>query len=604
MLGLIVCSSRRHVAGVAGLARCVVAITSIFAATVSFAQVQAPDPRAQKAAGSLPQSVPVTKPVEQSQSIELIEQKLQGAKAMTDVEGLMIEVKDIRITGLTVISPNILMPAVRQFIGPDKKFQDLLDAAGAIKRELARRGYFLADAVIPQQKIENGIVEILVVEGRLGKVNIEYDEDVKINRDLVAAYLSKLETDSVITARAVERALFLISDLRGITARSVFGPGEKIGTADLLVKISKAKGIDGSLDIDANGSQYTGVYRGGGSVYLNNPFGQGDMLSAIYSKSLDAGIKSLNIGGKALDTGDMDYTRISYLTPLGQWGSKVGASYSTLHYQLGTPFFDPAKASGNATVSSLIGIQPFIRSRNANLMVMYQYDYRTFHDVQQTSGYLEDKIVAPYSVALSGDLRDSLLGGGINIGNFALTHGRLNIQQPDRRDADFGAAGRHTQGGYGKANFTYSRLQQLPKTTGIYFSFSEQWANKNLDTSEKISLGGPNGVRAYPQGEGAGDEGYIGTIELRYGMPKSENLPGDRALVAFYDYAWSKWNKNPTVNDTVNTESIRGFGVGLNWEVQNGWAMRTSAAWRITKNALSETIDPQPRIYFQFNKKM
>ena len=35
-------------------------------------------------------------------------------------------------------------------------------------------------------------------------------------------------------------------------------------------------------------------------------------------------------------------------------------------------------------------------------------------------------------------------------------------------------------------------------------------------------LGGANGVRAYPQGEGSGDEGVLGTLELRY----HTNLPG------------------------------------------------------------------------------
>jgi len=592
MLGcLMVCSNRRNIAGFAGRARWMVALGSVaVAATSSFAEVQPPN------AGMLLQSVPVTK--HQESQLDLIEQKLQGIKAMTDVEGLKLEVKSIRISGLTVISPDELQPAVSKFIGPDKNFQDLLDAAGAIRRELAQRGYFLADAIIPQQKIENGIVEIFVIEGRLGKVRVEYDDNVMINHTLINEYVSELETGSVITARAVERALFLISDLRGIHARSVFEPGEKVGTADLVIKVSQAKSFDGNVDFDMNGSEYTGYLRGGGGVDGNNLLGQGDLLSVRSSKSLD--------------TGGMGYMRTSYLTPFGPWGSKIGASYSVLHYRLGTVYFDPAKASGKAAVSSIVGVHPFIRSRNVNFMVMYQFDDRRLHDIQETPGLLTDKALRVNSVILSGDLRDPLFGGGINVGNLAFTSGRVNFFNAGARAIDSDpSAGRHTQGDYSKANLTYSRLQQLTKTTGIYVSFSEQWASKNLDMSEKFSLGGPNAVRAYPQGEASGDEGYVGAIEMRYGVSKTnwimnnwmtDWMQGSMAFTAFYDYGRSRLNKIPNVYDVANVANISGVGAGLNWEDPNNWTMRTTAAWRLNQKPQSETIDRKPRVYFQLSK--
>jgi hemolysin activation/secretion protein len=57
----------------------------------------------------------------------------------------------------------------------------------------------------------------------------------------------------------------------------------------------------------------------------------------------------------------------------------------------------------------------------------------------------------------------------------------------------------------------------LPGGFTLYASFSGQRASKNLDSSEEFFLGGPNGVRAYPQGEGAGDEGWLSRLELRHG---------------------------------------------------------------------------------------
>ena len=436
-------------ANVLGLSRISLVLALIFATSVSFSQALPPN------SGSLLQTIPATKSSGQSQSIDLLDERLQNARAMTDAEGLKIDIKSFKITGLTVIAPDQLAPVINKYVGPNKKFQDLLDATAAIRRDLAQRGYFLADALIPKQKIENGVVEILVVEGRIGRVRVQFDKDVTINQSLVLSYLSTLHTGEVITAPEVERALFLISDLRGVSARSVFVPGEKIGTADLVVKVSKARGLDGTLDFDTNGSQYTGLFRGGATVNFNNPFHQGDLISVNYLKSLDGGLHSMSLGGDLTNTGDQDYRRMTYLTPIGEFGSKLGVSYSQLHYQLGTATFVTTQASGDATVASLMAVQPVVRSRNANFMITYQFDDRKYHDAQLAYGYVEDKETKVYSLAYSGDLRDSAFGGGINVGNFVVTSGGLDIKQPDIRLSDH-ASGLNSQGSYKKLNFTYS----------------------------------------------------------------------------------------------------------------------------------------------------
>lgn len=553
-----------------------------FAATASVAQAQD--------AGTLLKSMPAETP--KLETDVSIEQRLQGTKAITDVEGMKLEIKEIKITGLTVVSPEEIKPVISQFIGPDKNFQDLLDAAGAIKRELANRGFFLTDAIIPPQKIVGGVVEILVIEGRLGKVKVEYADDVEIYRNLIDAYVAELNAGDVVSARSVERALFLISDLNGLNTKSVFQPGEKMGTADLIIKVSKAKTFTGSLDLDANGSIYTGVMRAGGVVNANNLAGLGDMLTVRHLRSIEGG--------------GLSFSRASYIAAVGPWGSKIGASYSDLKYKLGTPVFEPIKASGGATVSSLIGLHPLIRSRNVNLMTMYQYDERNFRDFKEAANDLDEKRTQVHSVVLSGDLRDTLLGGGINVGNVALTHGTLSLLQANKKAADLG--GHNTQGAYDKTNFTYARLQSVSESTAAYFSYSAQFTRKNLDGSEKISLGGPNAVRAYPQGEGSGDEGHVGTIEMRYAVPKNEKLVGNMGLSMFYDWAASKINKSPTAAELAtplffNTYDIAGVGVGLNWDVPDNWQLRATTAWRTTKKSVGEHVDRTPRAFIQFNKR-
>ena len=136
----------------------------------------------------------------------------------------------------------------------------------------------------------------------------------------------------------------------------------------------------------------------------------------------------------------------------------------------------------------------------------------------------------------------------------------------------------------------------------MYFSYSAQYANKNLDPSEKISLGGPAAVRAYPQGEGAGDEGYFGTIEARHRLITPEKLPGIMVLTFFHDFGGSLLNKSPLEADTINRRRIAGLGFGLNWEVPGNWALRTSLAFPLTAHALSEHVPRDPHMYLLLSK--
>ena len=96
-----------------------------------------------------------------------IDDRASRPRAIADVEGLRIEIKRFRIVGLSVATAEDMEEDLAGFLGPNKRFQDLLDAAAAIKRKLAGLGFFLADVVVPEQKIANGIVELRVLEGRL-----------------------------------------------------------------------------------------------------------------------------------------------------------------------------------------------------------------------------------------------------------------------------------------------------------------------------------------------------------------------------------------------------------------------------------------------------
>ena len=223
----------------------------------------------------------------------------------------------------------------------------------------------------------------------------------------------------------------------------------------------------------------------GATVNLNSPLGLGDVASLRFVTS-GAGLK---------------YGRASYQVPFGR--TTIGAAYSRLDYVLGKEFA-PLGANGVATVASVYGNYTLIRSRNTNLYAGLNYDQKKFQDRVTFFSTVTDRKINVFTGNLYGNHRDSLGGGGVSTFSLGLSSGSLDIQTPAALAAD--AASARAQGSYNKLAFTASRLQQVTSDFSLFAGISGQAASKNLDSAEKMSLGGMDGVRAYPQGEGFGDQ--------------------------------------------------------------------------------------------------
>ena len=127
------------------------------------------------------------------------------------------------------------------------------------------------------------------------------------------------------------------------------------------------------------------------------------------------------------------------------------------------------------------------------------------------------------------------------------------------------------------AAYGVSRLQSINNSTQVALTLNGQQAGKNLDSSEKFSLGGISGVRAYPQGEASGDEGLKATLELRH----SANWQ----IAAFYDAGTVKTNKNPFgVAGAANSKSLSGAGFGINANFDTV-QLKVALAWRTSGGA-------------------
>lgn len=525
-------------------------------------------------AGSQLQQIPAA-PVLQPAAPQIhIEQGNTAASGRTDSAKILV--KSLHISGTHVYSEAQLIALTGFKPGSEMTLSDLRGMAAKIAAYYHQNGYFLTQAYVPAQDIQGGAVTIAVIEGQYGKVSLQNHSH--LSNSLANGYLNGLNKGSTVATAPLENRLLLLSDLPGVEVKSTLIPGASVGTTDLIVNVTPGQAVTGSVDADNEGNRYTGKNRLGATVNINNLAGRGD-VATLRALTSDAGL---------------NYGRGSYQTQFGR--ARVGLAYTDMEYWLGREFA-PLKAHGTARIASLYGSYPLIRSRSNNLYGQIDFDTKRFRDVTDATATINDKQVNVVMTSINGDHRDNFGGGGISDYSLTWTDGSLNIQSPDVRATD--AATAQTNGHYDKLGFSALRLQSLTATTSLYVAINGQFASSNLDTSEKMELGGANAVRAYPEGEDYADEGYVLNLEVRHPLPPIAGLPGQMQWIGFIDTGTVNLNKSPWVAGQDNRRTLSGLGIGINWMDNNNFVVKAYLARKLGNAVATSAPDSLTRFWVQ-----
>lgn len=513
----------------------------------------------------------------------------EAKPALKAQPGLKVKVTAFRITGNTVFAEAALLPLISGQIGKELDFEELNQTANKIAVHYRSKGYFLAQAYLPTQQISDGVIEIAVLEGRVGEVKLNMKENARLREFRARGILGAIQPGDLINERSLERGLLLLNDTPGVIVKSTLEPGTKVGTADVAVELGDdGKRVSGSVKADNWGSRFTGEYRVGADLNINNPSGFGDLIS----------VTGLTSSGNGSPMG-----RVSYVVPLGSWGTKLGASYSKLDYTLGKDFAS-TKTHGSAEVGSIYILHPFVRTRNFNVVGVLGANLKKLEDLVDTDlAYpRNERDLRVVNAGISGDFSDNVFGGSLNTFSLTATSGNVDIKTANQKTLDQTAQGYNTQGSFSKINYEYQRQQALPRNLSLFVSLGGQTASKNLLSAEQFSLGGPNGVRAYPVGEGVGDEGVVVSAELRWNVPQTPYM-----LNGFVDFGHTQLHKTPTAADIAagpNYRNVLGYGLGMNVGKQNNYLLRTSIAWRSDRKDSAPVADRDrsPRAWVQLTK--
>ncbi len=509
------------------------------------APIQRPD------AGTILQQTEPTLPAAPASNETGLEPKVQKEA----VDSKPFAITSILISGNTQFDTALLHGLVKDAEGSSQTLLGLQGLANRITDYYRNQGYPLSRAVIPQQSIENGVVKIQIIEARLGDVSI--DNSSRVRDGLISATTQQLSSGDAISQDALERTLLLLNDLPGTNVNANLSAGKEIGLSDLNVTAEAAPMLAGRVTLDDYGNRFINRTRLGASLSLLNPLGLGDVLTV-----------------NAITTGKrMRYGAIDYSLTLNGYGTRLGGTYSALDYELGDDIA-ALRANGQAQTTDVWIRHPFVRTAKRNLYGTLKYNYTDLEDHVDTAFIKNDRHLDNWIAMLNGDFRDGLFGGGINSVSVEYTNGRVNFDDPIAKIADRITA--QTKGSFSKWNINLNRLQAINAKTTLWLSASAQIAEDNLDSSQKMVFGGPFSVRAYDTGAVSGDNGLLGTIELRRQLG---NFYGLVQGVAFFDAGHVEINDKRWATATgKNTASLSGVGLGVNWFGHQQWAAKAFAA--------------------------
>lgn len=453
-------------------------------------------------------------------------------------------IKRFEFSGHSVYSTEALQSHIASWVGQPITIPALERAVEAVSA-LYRQGGWLAKVELPSQDLTDGMVRVHVIEAVLSGIAVQASPKAAVTADIPNNFVAHATPlNEPLSLKKLERASQLINELPGVDSTLSLRPGDTPGQTEAVVTIGDAKPHEGSLMVDNGGSRSTGNLRVTGQATLKGLFQRGDLTSLQWSKS--QGLSS---------------TRLSYSEPLGASGLRGGVFASVGKYEVELESNAAASSATAHGPTASIGMElmyPWLRNATSSINWTASLEKKRFTN-HVANLLLSDYRSHTLSTGLNGQFQDGLQGS--NSASLSFNLGYLDLSGSPSESLDSSTA--RSAGLFNKTRLQWIRQQKLSNVDAFQLSWQSQWASKNLDGSEKIFLGGPQGVRAYPVNEAGASAGHILNLEWFRHIQWDEDVP--LTVSVFKDVGYATVNKYAwdSSADDVNKFALHGHGLSV-----------------------------------------
>jgi len=518
-------------------------------------------------AGTLERTLP-----QMQQSLpERTDKKLIKDEAeLKNEQGPTVSAKKFKLTGNHLIKTEELQVLIKSYNNNALSINDLEKITQAIGELYRKKGYW-ARAYLPDQNIEQEEIWIDIIEAKLGSIRIETNEEkLRFSKDRALSFIERGQAKGApLKILELENSIRQLDDVAGVTAAVVLDRGQNPGETDVVVKMANTAYIQGSMRVDNNGSRATGYNRGILYLTLDSPFKLGEQFNLQYVK-----------------TRDMDYFSLGAAYPIRDDGTEINYMYTNMDYKLGHPLKD-LKALGASDTNVVTLSRPFFKGFDTTIKGSISYAQKNYFN-EAASAIVSDKSIDAFTASGIINETDTLLGGGLTAGSLSFVSGNLDLSKfQDNLTQDQNTT--KTNGHFSKIGMNLVRIQQLGEKDTVWLTGNAQFANKNLDSAEKMSLGGASAVRGYPSAEANGDDAIVINAELRHQLTQNfqATLFYDWGRVTLYKTNWENWNASNTA--IPNEYTLKSAGIGCRWRPFESYEFVANLAYKIGKNPGANT---------------
>lgn len=515
---------------------------------------------------AVPQSVP---------EIEMPEP--ESAPPPRDAERITLTLTELRIEGNSVYDGASLAALWQDKLGKPVTLADLYAIRDAITARYRNDGYVLSQAVVPAQRIRDGVVRLQVVEGYVSEVVIQGEATDRLG--LLRRMGEKIKASRPLRMTEMERYVLLADDLPGVAVKTVLEASPDTPGASRLTLTLERTPFDGYLTLDNRGTRSVGPMQLTGVASVEDQFG-------LFERTTAQGIVTPQIR-------ELRFFDLGQLVPVDAEGTVVEYGVRRSWSQPGDSV-RPLELDSLTTSARVAVSHPFIRSRTQSLRGGAGFTIRDSRTDALGDTLSQDRLRI-LSVTLSYDFADGW--GGTNLLTAELSKG-LDILNETRS----GSAALSRSGGrsdFRKLALSAQHNQPLDDSTILVLSGEAQYSPDQLLSSEEYGLGGKQYGRAFDSSEITGDSGFAGRAELQYVLPVQDDGLDYAIAYGFGDYG-AVYNYESGTRH--GRRSLASAGLGL----RVGLFRRIDAGVEVARPFITtpfSTQDREPRVFFTLSTR-
>lgn len=463
-----------------------------------------------------------------NEQIEMKKEMQQEVDKLPNKE-VTFKLNSIKFEGYTAFTEEELMNLICEKIGEQVTVADVIGMANMVTDFYQQRGYISTIAYLPPQKVQDGNIHIMIMEGKYGDIKITGNKWSK-DRYLKNAYLTDkyIEEGKLLNVRDIQESLREINATGYMKGQVALTDNEESAEfTNLELNIADRFPIDFDFRWDDMGTTSTGLNRAIFFAGMYNVTGHGDQLystTTLAKNSIAQGVfYSVPIAKTKEAKLNLGYTYS---------GSEVGGELDFLDIESKSHNFFASVSrrlvkTDNYKLYGDIGVDIRNTKTEFGLIPGLNYKYRS-RNIKANLTNIKDDFYGKTFVNL---------GTGVGIPGMGGTDNFFGASKHDKSVPNNNAV---------RVFANAARLQALPlRSTGI-LQVGGQWANRALLPSEKMSVGGMTSVRGYEESAFMSDYGMTASAEVRFPVPflrmmlpeKLHFVDDSIRLAGFYDLGW------------------------------------------------------------------